>query len=227
MPRADQRVTVDRSSLSHNLPESSIVIFKISGEAINTFSTSMRLLFCEKVKTKSMISWGDVSCSINQEVTLWARGDISCNRDILMSLISLKCFDWGTSPSSERHHGYWLLFSVNGPDMDSFALMTNFKNWLAFICFRRNTVSDTSLDFTVQVYGSNINCFLKWIFALMEITFASHILASGRSAVSMLLISRDGLSLTGPIARWVNCAGYYYSFNKQSLCTVILTGGGL
>lgn len=58
-------------------------------------------------------------------------------------------------------------------------------------------VSDTSLEFTVQVYSSNINYILKWIFTLMEITFASHFLASSPSAVLLLLIFWDELTLTG------------------------------
>lgn len=58
-------------------------------------------------------------------------------------------------------------------------------------------ILDTSLDFTVQVYSSNINYDLKWIFTLMEITSASHFLAFGNSAVSLLLISGDGHTLTG------------------------------
>lgn len=59
-------------------------------------------------------------------------------------------------------------------------------------------VLDTRLDFTVQVYRGNINYVLKWIFTLMEITITFHFLASSSSAVSLLLISWDGQTLTGP-----------------------------
>lgn len=59
-------------------------------------------------------------------------------------------------------------------------------------------VLDTSLDFTVQVYSGNINYVLRWIFTLMEMTFASHFLASNSLAVSLLLISWDVHTLTGP-----------------------------
>lgn len=59
-------------------------------------------------------------------------------------------------------------------------------------------VLNTRLEFTAQVYRGNINYVLKWVFTLMEITFAFHFLASRSSAVSLLLISWDGQTLTDP-----------------------------
>lgn len=88
---------------------------------------NLRLEKKKKKKGQSMISCRGVSCSIKREATPSTPGNIPSHRfSVLMSVISWRSSAGGKSlPASPEHHlGRPLLVCVNGPDVDSLALVT-------------------------------------------------------------------------------------------------------
>ena len=130
MPRADQRMAVDRSSLSHNLPKTPLLFLRSRAKQIHSYE---RGLPSWKGQPWPADQWsheellhqpgGDFVDSggyflepqhIN-ELNFIAMLDQGISLSLSLSLSLALSLCW-TSP-----------LSVNGPDMDSFAFMTNWS----------------------------------------------------------------------------------------------------